>query len=173
MSYAELRERFDTHGYRHPGVSWEGIEKLVTPELHEVIAYLEESGGEPDVVEYNGTLVIADFSTESPGGRRALCYDEKARSSRKRNAPESSVELEIANHRGSTNLRLVDEELYLHMQSLDDLDTKTSSWLATEQAVRDNGEAIFGDKRFGRTFIYHNGADSYYSARGFRACVSL
>lgn len=163
-----LKERFESHIQRHSSIRWEDIENLLTPELLEAVSYMEETKGEPDVVVLEGQLCICDFSKESPK-RRSLCYDKEARLKRKQNAPVSSV-MEDAQKK---KLVLLNEAEYVWLQSMEDLDLKTSSWIKTEESMRKQGGALFGSKRYGRTFIYCNGAESYYSSRGYRAKVVL
>lgn len=169
MDASILRDRFESHEERHPGVAWADVEERLDAAALEALAYMEETGGEPDVLAYGGGMFLVDCSRESPAGRRSCCYDEVAREARKRNKPTMSAEAELVAH----GLRMVDEDMYHHLQTLGDFDTKTSSWVRTDDDVRGQGGALFGDKRFGRTFIYHNGADSYYASRGFRACRQL
>lgn len=133
---------------------------------------MERTGGEPDVVgmdEKTGEVIFFDCSPESPAGRRSTCYDQQALDARKANKPETSA-MQMAEEMGIT---LLDEEEYHLLQSLGEFDLKTSSWLKTPANVRKLGGAIFGDRRYDRVFIYHNGADSYYGARGFRASVKV
>jgi hypothetical protein len=122
------------------------------------------SGGEPDVVEVNQQILVVDMSKESPAGRRNCCYDQLARTTRKKFPPETSALEDALKH----GLTLLDEELYLAINKIEFLDLKTSSWLLTPENIRSKGGALTGDTRFGRTFIYHNGADSYYSVRAYR-----
>jgi hypothetical protein len=133
---------------------------------------MEDTGGEPDVVSLNeqsSEYVFMDCSKESPEGRRSLCYDREALNSRKANKPKHNV-VDLASEMG---IELLTEEDYHHLQQFGEFDTKTSSWLKTPQGIRDLGGAIFGDFRFGRVFIYHNGAQSYYAARGFRGMLKV
>ena len=163
-----LKSRFESHPERHPSITWEDVARELDNARQRSLAYLEETGGEPDVLLSQGRLYVADFSPESPQ-RRSVCYDRAARLGRKRNPPATSA-CELAESNG---LELVDEKMYLAMQELDSLDTKTSSWIKTPEDMRAQGGALFGSRRYGRTFIYCNGADSYYAVRGFRACFSL
>ena len=133
---------------------------------------MEDSGGEPDVVAYDKKkeeYVFFDCVAESPAGRRSLCYDREALDSRKEAKPKNSA-MDMAKEIG---IELLDEEQYNYLQSLGPVDLKTSSWLLTPPAVRKLGGSIFGDCRFGRVFIYHNGASSYYAGRAFRGCVRV
>mgnify|MGYP000004136545 CR=1 FL=1 len=163
-----LKARFENHPERHPGITWEDVARRLDDARLRALAYLEQTGGEPDVLLYRGRLYVADFSPESPG-RWSVCYDRAARLARKRNPPATSA-CEPAEPNG---LELVDEKIYLAMQELAALDAKTSSWIKTPEDMREQGGALFGSRRYGRTFIYCNGADSYYAARGFRACFAL
>ena len=133
---------------------------------------MEETEGEPDVIKYDkttGEYVFYDCSAESPKGRRSVCYDPEALVSRKQHKPKHSA-IGMAVEMG---IELLTEEQYHELQQLGKFDTKTSSWIATPVDVRVLGGAIFGDWRYGKTFIYHNGAESYYGARGFRACLKV
>jgi hypothetical protein len=133
---------------------------------------MEETGGEPDVVSYDkksDEYIFYDCSTESPKGRRSLCYDDAALKARKEHKPKDSA-MAVATSMG---IELLSEEQYHYLQTLGDFDTKTSSWLLTPEPIRKNGGAIFGDFRYQHTFIYHNGADSYYAARGFRGMLRI
>jgi hypothetical protein len=169
-----LKARFAKNMNRHQGLAWAQVlakleadrEKLWT--LNE----MEETGGEPDVVDYDektGEYVFYDCSAESPKGRRSICYDRAALEARKAYKPESTA-LDLAAEMG---VELLTEEQYQALQRLGSFDTKTSSWLKTPAEVRERGGAIFGDRRFGRVFIYHNGAESYYAGRGFRGSLRV
>lgn len=161
-----LKRRFHQYPDRHDTLTWEELEAMIQAKegALAVLEAMEASGGEPDVIRYEGDWILVDLCQESPKGRRGLCYDEAARITRKKFPPASSVEA-MADAMG---VRLVDEELYRHIQTFGPLDTKTSSWIATPASVRELGGALFGDHRYGLTFVYHNGADSYYGSRGFR-----
>lgn len=133
---------------------------------------MESTGGEPDVVQIGKTseeITFFDCSAESPTGRRSVCYDREGLESRKAHKPENTA-VDMATAMG---IALLSEEEYRHLQSMEEFDTKTSSWLKTPPAIRSLGGALFGDRRFDHVFIYHNGAQSYYAARGFRACLKL
>lgn len=133
---------------------------------------MEETGGEPDVVGFDketGQLIFFDCSKETPSGRRNVCYDHEALEARKKYPPEDSA-LNMAEMMG---IGLLTEDEYFFLQELGEFDTKTSSWLKTPLEVRKHGGAIFGDHRFGRVFVYHNGADSYYGVRGFRGSLRV
>jgi hypothetical protein len=133
---------------------------------------MEVSGGEPDVIgqdELTGQIVFCDCSPESPTRRRSLCYDGDALRSRKENRPSGSA-MEMAR---AMNVELLTEGHYRELQQLGEFDTKTSSWVATPEGVRSRGGALFGDRRYGRVFVYHNGAQSYYATRGFRCLLRV
>jgi hypothetical protein len=133
---------------------------------------MEETGGEPDVVEYDtesGEYIFYDCAAESPKGRRSVCYDGKALASRKENKPKNSA-LNMAEDMGIT---MLNEAGYRKLQQFGPVDTKTSSWLKTPEPIRKLGGAIFGDYRYGQVFVYHNGAESYYAARGFRGVLKV
>lgn len=169
-----LRNRFEKHMNRHKALEWEKVEaKLKTkPSKLWTISEMEETGGEPDVVGYDkkkDEYIFYDCSAESPKGRRSLCYDDEALASRKENKPKNSATGMAA----EMGIKILTEEEYRGLQQLGNFDTKTSSWINTPDAVRRHGGAIFGDWRFGRIFIYHNGAESYYAARGFRGSVRV
>lgn len=163
------KQRFHQHTHRHPQLSWEAFQEKMAAHHWQQLATMEETGGEPDVVMLGERLLVVDCAAESPQRRRSACYDKEARVARVKHAPLTSA-METAE---ALELTLVDEALYLQLQALEPFDTKTSSWLLTPPAIRAQGGAIFGDRRFGRTFIYHNGADSYYSSRGFRLYFEL
>ena len=169
-----LQTRFEKNVNRHKNIEWEKVqEKLETnPEKLWSLNEMEETGGEPDVIKYDKTTdeyVFYDCSAESPKGRRSVCYDPEALASRKQHKPKHSA-IGMAAEMG---IELLTEEQYHELQQLGKFDTKTSSWIATPDDVRALGGAIFGDWRYGKTFIYHNGAESYYGARGFRACLKI
>jgi hypothetical protein len=165
-----FKERFQRNMKRHPGLTWDQIDaKLNHKDVLEKMLQMEQSGGEPDIFLINDQLYVMDASKETPKGRLSCCYDEEARLSRKKFPPETSAHM-LAKAMG---IKLVDETLYLAMQAMDDFDLKTSSWIETPAELRKLGGALFGDKRYGRTFIYHNGADSYYGSRGFRGYFVL
>jgi hypothetical protein len=169
-----LRERFAAHPERHRGLKWATVEKRLESR-HERLASLhamEESGGEPDVVgvdEATGEWIFVDCSSQSPKGRRSVCYDRPARESRKEHKPGSSA-LEMADALGATLLTV---EEYRALQELGEFDTTTSSWVQTPERIRKLGGALFGDRRYATVFINHNGAESYYAARGFRCSLRV
>jgi hypothetical protein len=169
-----LKTRFEENMDRHEGIKWPLVNAKLdaSPGKLWSINEMERTGGEPDVVGYDndsGEFIFYDCSPESPEGRRSLCYDQEALEARKKNKPEGSA-MEMASTMG---IELLTEEQYRALQKLGEFDIKTSSWLKTPSNVRDLGGAIFGDRRFDRVFIYHNGADSYYSARGFRGWIRV
>lgn len=164
-----LKNRFHNHMSRHPHLTWEAVqEKLqMNPQKLAALSKMEETGGEPDVVFFDHKskeFIFFDCSTESPKDRRSLCYDREALEKRKENKPKNDV-VTVAK---SMEITLLNSEDYHFLQTLGTFDTKTSSWLETPPSIRKLGGAIFGDNRYATVFIYHNGADSYYAARGFR-----
>jgi hypothetical protein len=167
-----LRARFDQHEERHGRRRWADVEERLRAaetrlwSLHR----MEETGGEPDVVGSAGSeLVFMDCAPESPKGRRSLCYDREALEARKEHKPQHSA-LGLAAEMG---VEVLEEGEYRALQELGSFDQKTASWLRTPPEVRQRGGAIFGDLRYGRVFVYHNGAESYYAARGFRASLRI
>lgn len=169
-----LQARFNKHPHRHMEVAWAAVRARLETRKEKLwsLFEMERSGGEPDVVghdEKSGEYIFYDCSAESPKGRRSICYDEEARVTRKEHAPETSA-MEMA---AAMGIELMTEEQYRFLQSLGSFDAKTSSWLLTPPSVRELGGALFGDFRFGRVFVYHNGAQSYYAARGFRGVLRL
>lgn len=165
-----LEKRFNEHPERHGDITWDEVKSYLEEheEVLEILKKMEETGGEVDLFLIDGSYYYVDASKETPK-RVSLCYDKEARVTRKKNAPASSVS-EEAEKLGST---LVDEAMYKKLQEIESFDQKTSTWLKTEDEVRLKGGAIFGDRRYDRVFIYHNGADSYYASRGFRTFVEL
>ena len=164
-----LQTRFESNMRRHPGVAWADVRVRLegNAKALESLAAMETTGGEPDVVAgrgRSGELRFCDCSPESPVGRRSVCYDAESRVARKEHRPESSA-LEMAAAMGT---ELLTEEEYRELQELGEFDLKTSSWIATPGDVRELGGALFCDRRYGKVFVYHNGAQSYYAARGFR-----
>lgn len=169
-----LRERFEANPDRHPGIDWADVLQRLeaAPDALRTLAEMERTGGEPDVIARDaktGAVTFCDCAAQSPKGRRSICYDGKARKARKKHPPKSSAR-EMADAMGAA---LLTAEQYHALQALGDFDTTTSSWLETPDAIRAQGGAIFGDKRYGAVFIYHNGADSYYAARGFRGLLRV
>lgn len=171
---SNLKKRFEKNRHRHKGLEWKPVEEklLAHPAKLRSLLQMEETGGEPDVVnitESGGQFIFIDCSPESPKGRRSLCYDPEALESRKTYKPKNSA-IGMAAEMG---IALLSEEQYQALQQFGNFDTKTSSWVKTPHAIRELGGAIFGDWRFGRVFIYHNGAESYYGARGFRGILEV
>ena len=164
-----LAARFAAHPARHRAITWQQVHarlQLQPTALH-CLQRMEDSGGEPDVIAHEaatGQLLFVDCATESPAGRRSLCFDAAALQARKANPPAGSA----ADLAADMGIALLDEADYQALQALGEFDLKTSSWLATPPALRALGGALFGDRRYGRVFTYHNGASSYYAARGFR-----
>lgn len=169
-----LKQRFEKHTNRHKGLEWGKIEKRLknNPEKLWSLNEMEKTGGEPDVVgedKKSGETIFIDCATESPRGRRSVCYDREGLESRKEHKPKDNA-VDMAKDMG---IELLTEEQYRHLQELGDFDMKTSSWLKTPPAIRKLGGAIFGDFRYDHVFIYHNGAQSYYAARGFRGALRV
>lgn len=169
-----LKDRFEKNDKRHIGISWEQVLDRLQQNLQKIrsLSAMEQSGGEPDVIGIDrktGEIIFADCAKESPSGRRSLCYDDEALHSRKEHKPQSSAEGMAA----KMGIELMSEEDYMNFQKLGPFDTKTSSWLKTPDDIRRLNGAIFGDYRYGRVFIYHNGASSYYAARGFRGMLKV
>jgi len=169
-----LQTRFEHHRERHPGITWDKVQARLEakPEKLWSLHLMEETGGEPDVVSFDkktGEVVFFDCAPQSPKARASLCYDGEALASRKEHKPKDSA-MEMAEAMG---IELLTEEQYTELQKLGEFDTKTSSWVKTPDAMRKLGGALFGDRRFGRVFFYHNGAESYYSARGFRGSLRV
>ncbi|HEX9166342.1 MAG TPA: DUF4256 domain-containing protein [Gemmatimonadales bacterium] len=169
-----LKTRFEQHRHRHQGLEWADVAGRLAASpaklwsLHE----MERTGGEPDVVGQDrttGEYLFHDCAPESPAGRRSLCYDRDALESRKEHQPGNAA-VAMAESMG---IELLTEAEYRALQELGEFDTKTSSWLKTAPEIRRLGGAIFGDRRYGRVFVYHNGAQSYYAARGFRGALRV
>lgn len=167
-----LKQRFEKNINYHPDIKWNDVEKKLKNNLSKLTSLflMEKTLGEPDVVKYeNGEYVFMDTSIESPLDRRSLCYDQEALDSRKENKPKNSA-INLAQEMG---IKLLNEEEYFYLQSLNDFDNKSSSWLLSDAKTRKLGGALFGDKRYNRTFIYYNGAQSYYASRGFRGILKV
>ncbi len=171
---AILATRFAAHPARHPGIAWGDVLARLdrTPAALPALQAMEQTGGEPDVIGVDaatGHVLFCDCAAESPAGRRSLCYDGAALDGRKENKPAGSAVAMAA----AMGVSLLNEVQYAALQALGPVDLKTSSWLSTPADVRALGGALFGDCRFGRVFTYHNGAASYYAARGFRGILSV
>ena len=169
-----LKNRFDKNVRRHNDIDWSAVEaklkgnKKILQALHE----MERTGGEPDVIAYDrktGEVTFCDCSPESPTGRRSLCYDRDALASRKENKPGGNA-VDIA---ASIGIEMLTEAQYRELQELGEFDRKTSSWVQTPPSIRKLGGALFCDRRYDRVFVYHNGAESYYAARGFRGLLKV
>jgi len=169
-----LKARFDKNPHRHKGIAWDKVQAKIEDDAKSLraLAEMEASGGEPDVIGYDtaaGQYVFCDCSAESPVGRRSLCYDQRALNARKENKPKSSAIEEAA----ALGIVLLTEVQYRDLQQVGEFDLKTSSWVATPDDVRALGGALFCDRRYGKVFVYHNGAESYYAARGFRGLLRV
>jgi Protein of unknown function (DUF4256) len=169
-----LKVRFEANMCRHAGIVWTDVRVKLdgNPDALRSLQKMEATGGEPDVIGWDkksNYFTFYDCSPESPIGRRSTCYDVEARESRKENRPENSA-VEMATAIG---IDLLTEEQYRELQMLGEFDTKTSSWIATPKDVRSLGGALFCDRRYGKVFVYHNGAQSYYAARGFRGLLRI
>lgn len=169
-----LETRFKKHIIRHAGLEWTQVQARLEahPEKLSSLHAMEQTGGEPDVVGYDektGEYIFYDCATESPKGRRSLCYDQRALESRKEHKPTDSA----VNMATTMDIELLTEEQYRALQKLGEFDTKTSSWIQTPAPIRKLGGALFCDRRYDRVFVYHNGAESYYAGRGFRGMVRV
>ncbi|MBP7809134.1 MAG: DUF4256 domain-containing protein [Bacteroidia bacterium] len=169
-----LKTRFEKNMKRHKGIEWAKVETklLAKPEKLWSLEEMEISGGEPDVVGFDkksGEFIFFDCSEESPKGRRSFCYDHEALQSRKEHKPKNSA-IGMANEMG---VEILSEEQYRELQKLGEFDVKTSSWVKTPKEIRELGGALFCDRRFNTVFVYHNGAESYYAARAFRASLRV
>lgn len=169
-----LKIRFEKNQNRHENIKWEDVQKKLesNPEKLWTLNEMEKTEGEPDVVGYDkktNEYPFFDCSAESPKGRRSLCYDRKALDSRKENKPANNA-IDLANEIG---IEILDEEQYRELQTFGNFDLKTSSWVKTPDEIRNLGGAVFCDKRYNTVFLYHNGADSYYAARGFRGVLKV
>ncbi|HEX7035502.1 MAG TPA: DUF4256 domain-containing protein [Pseudomonadales bacterium] len=169
-----LEARFEDNMHRHEGLDWAKVRAKLeaSPDKLWSLSEMERTAGEPDVVDYDGKrdeYLFVDCSAESPAGRRSLCYDPEALASRKANKPKgSAVGLAAA-----MGIELLTEAQYRRLQTLGRFDTKTSSWVQTPADIRRLGGALFCDRRYEHVFVYHNGAESYYAARGFRGCLKV
>jgi hypothetical protein len=169
-----LKTRFDSNMNRHVGMAWEDVQSRLKANPNKMwsLNEMEKTGGEPDVVGYDkktGAYIFYDCSAESPTGRRSTCYDREGLESRKQHKPDNNA-MDMAAEMG---IELLTVEQYHELQTLGEFDAKTSSWLQTPSDVRELGGALFGDFRYGKVFVYHNGAQSYYAARGFRGSLSV
>lgn len=169
-----LQARFEKNRNRHPHIAWAKVQARLeaSPAALKSLHAMETTGGEPDIVgedPRSGEFTFCDCAAESPAGRRSLCYDREALESRKENAPKGSA----AGMAQAMNVDLLTEEQYRELQTLGEFDLKTSSWIRTPPELRALGGALFCDRRYGRVFVYHNGAQSYYAARGFRGALRV
>lgn len=169
-----LQNRFTKNEHRHKGLEWKKVQAKLEaqPEKLWSLYAMEQSCGEPDVIAYDkktDSYLFVDCSAESPTGRRSVCYDREGLESRKEHAPKHNA-VDMAEEMG---IELLTEEQYRQLQSIQPVDQKTSSWLLTPESIRKEGGAIFGDYRYKQVFIYHNGAQSYYAARGFRGVLKV
>ena len=167
--FSSLKARFEKNMNRHKGIEWAKVQAKLeaNPEKFWSLNEMERTGGEPDVADYDkktGEYIFYDCSAESPKDRRSLCYDHEALNSRKEAKPKDSA----VNMAAAMGIELLSEEQYRELQQLGEFDTKTSSWIITPPAIRKLGGALFCDRRYNHVFTYHNGAESYYAARGFR-----
>ena len=171
---ATLQSRFEQFRQRHPECAWDAVQAKLeaNPDKLWSLNEMERTGGEPDVVGYDevtGEYIFYDCAGESPVGRRSLCYDREALDARKENKPANSA-MQMA---ATMGIEMLTETQYRALQSLGRFDTKTSSWVVTPAAIREQGGAIFCDRRYDHVFTYHNGASSYYAARGFRGSLRV
>lgn len=169
-----LQDRFEQNAHRHEGVQWSDVLARLESNASalDALQAMERSGGEPDVIAHDretGQFTFCDCSRESPSGRRSLCYDDQALNDRKENKPLASA-VAMAHEMG---IELMTEQQYRTLQTLGEFDSKTSSWVSTPSDVRALGGALFCDRRYGKVFLYHNGAQSYYAARGFRGSLCV
>ncbi|MEI2739006.1 MAG: DUF4256 domain-containing protein [Chitinophagaceae bacterium] len=169
-----LKSRFEKNMSRHKGLAWAAVQARLEANADKIwsLNEMEITGGEPDVVAYDkktGEYIFYDCSAESPAGRRSFCYDGEALRSRKEHKPKDSA-VDMATAMG---IELLTEQQYRELQELGNFDTKTSSWIMTPAAIRKLGGAIFCDRRYNNVFVYHNGAESYYAARGFRGLLRI
>ncbi len=169
-----LEDRFGKNMHRHTGIDWSSVQaKLEThSEKLQSLSEMESTGGEPDVIGYDGDtreFIFCDCSPESPTGRRSICYDRVALDARKEHKPKTSA-MDMASSMG---IEMLTEQQYRDLSELGEFDKKTSSWVITPAEIRDRGGAIFCDRRYDHVFTYHNGADSYYAARGFRGMLKV
>src|SRR5688572_23461505 len=169
-----LQARFEKNMHRHPGIAWAAVTARLEGNASALgsVQAMEETGGEPDVIGQDkdtGQFTFCDCSKESPTGRRSVCYDREALDSRKEHKPQSSA-VEMA---AAMGIDLLTEDQYRELQEVGEFDAKTSSWIKTPPEVRSLGGALFCDRRYGKVFVYHNGAQSYYAARGFRGSLRV
>lgn len=168
-----LKNRFLANTRRHPGIAWADVEARLrqSPAALTALHQMEETGGEPDVigVDEDGRFLFCDCAPEAPAGRRSLCYDDEALRKRAKNPPTGSALGQAA----EMGVQLLTEALYRRLQTLGEFDRKTSCWVLTPDGIRRQGGALFCERRYGEVFTFHNGADSYYSVRGWRGCLPI
>ena len=169
-----LKARFEKNMHRHEGLAWAKVQTALEARAEELwsLGEMERTGGEPDVVGHDkkrGDYILYDCSAESPDGRRSLCYDGEALASRKEHKPKNSA-VDMA---AAMGIEILTEEQYRELQQLGNFDTRTSSWVKTPAGIRKLGGALFCDRRYDHVFVYHNGAESYYAARGFRGSLRV
>ena len=172
--FKTLKDRFEKNMQRHQGLEWAKVQAKLQANTDKLwsLYQMETTGGEPDIVSYNertDEYIFYDCSAESPKGRRNVCYDREALDARKQFKPPTNA-IEMA---ASMGIELLTEEQYRELQQLGKFDTKTSSWIKKPAAIRKLGGALFCDRRYNHVFVYHNGAESYYAARGFRGCLQI
>lgn len=172
--FKTLKARFEKNKNRHKSIEWAKVQARLEADPGKLwsLSEMESTGGEPDVVGHDkktGEYIFYDCAAESPAGRRSFCYDRKALESRKEHKPKNSA-VDMATAMG---IELLTEEQYRELQQLGNFDTKTSSWIKTPAAIRELGGAVFCDRRYNTVFLYHNGAESYYAARGFRGSLRV
>lgn len=171
---ATLRQRFEANPQRHKGIKWADVQARLesAPGKLKSLHQMEATGGEPDVVGQDrktGEFIFFDCSKETPKGRVSTCYDREGLESRKEHRPKTTA-MDMAAEMG---IEMLDEAQYRQLQALGEFDLRTSSWVKTPSSIRELGGALFGDRRYGQVFIYHNGAQSYYAVRGFRGAVRV
>ena len=169
-----LKDRFEHNMHRHEGFEWNALQAKLEADSEKLwsLNEMEKTGGEPDVVGYDekkDTYIFMDCAAESPKGRRSVCYDREALEARKKFKPENSA-IDMA---ASMGMEMLTEEQYRGLQKIGEFDKKTSSWIQTPSAIRERGGALFCDRRYDHVFVYHNGAESYYAARGFRGSLMV
>lgn len=168
----KLRDRFTKNMSRHASLNWDAVETklLASPKKMQALSNMENTDGEPDVIGLEpstGQFIFCDCTPESPASRRSLCYDRSALDARKENKPSGNA-IDLASTLG---IEMLTEQQYRHLQTLGEFDKKTSSWIVTPDSIRKRGGALFCDRRYDQVFVYHNGAESYYAARGFRGRI--
>ena len=169
-----LKNRFEKNMNRHKGLEWAKVQARLDADAQKFLSLheMEITGGEPDIIGYDkktGEYIFCDCAAESPKGRRSICYDGEALESRKENKPKDNA-LDMA---ATMGIEILSEEQYRDLQQLGNFDMKTSSWIRTPDEIRERGGALFCDRRYNHVFVYHNGAESYYAARGFRGSLRV